>query len=170
MRAAPARRRAGIILLSCKNSETCNKKEKTPFHDHLEYLPIQNPQSGRGLGFGGRVHIDLLTPLLSTMERLRPELNVPSMVGNHTLLLWLQRGGVTPLARSSRAPLRLLTHTPRRNCLQQPPLAGRIAYSHTTSVSFRFAFRVTPHGVPNPMYVSVWCLPWPLPLYSSFGE
>ena len=36
-------RRAGIILLNCRSSETCNKKEKTPLHDHLEYLPIQNP-------------------------------------------------------------------------------------------------------------------------------
>ena len=49
-----AHRRAGIILLSCRNGETCNKKEKTPFHDHLEYLPIQNPLSGRGLGLGRR--------------------------------------------------------------------------------------------------------------------
>ena len=59
MRATPAccrahrrRRTVGIILLKCRNSETCNKKEKTPFHDHLEYLPIQNPLSGRGLGLG----------------------------------------------------------------------------------------------------------------------
>ena len=37
---------AGIILSNCKNSETCNKKKKPPFHDHLEYLPIQNPLSG----------------------------------------------------------------------------------------------------------------------------
>ena len=59
MRATPAhrmRRRAGIVLLNCRNSETCNKKQKTPLHDHLEYLPIQNPLSGRelGLGLGGR--------------------------------------------------------------------------------------------------------------------
>ena len=57
MRATPTRRkrcRAGIILLKCRNSETCNKKEKTPFHDHLEYLPIQNPLSGRVLGLGRR--------------------------------------------------------------------------------------------------------------------
>ena len=57
MRATPARRRrrkARIILLKCRNSETCNKKEKTPSHDHLEYLPIRNPLSGRGLGLGGR--------------------------------------------------------------------------------------------------------------------
>ena len=39
------RRRAGIILLNRRNSETCNKKEKTPLHDHLEYLPVQNPLS-----------------------------------------------------------------------------------------------------------------------------
>ena len=52
MRATPARRRAhrrhrraGIILLNCRNSETCNMKQKTPFHDHLEYLPSQNPLS-----------------------------------------------------------------------------------------------------------------------------
>ena len=36
-------RRAGIILLNCRNSETCNKKEKTPLLDHLEYLLVQNP-------------------------------------------------------------------------------------------------------------------------------
>ena len=65
--------RAGIILSNCRNSETCNKREKTPFHDHLEYLPVQNPLSGyMGIGLGWGVHIDLLTPLLSTMERLRP--------------------------------------------------------------------------------------------------
>ena len=56
LRATPAcrgaRRRARIILLNGKNSESCNKKEKTPFHDHLEHLPIQNPLSGRGLGLG----------------------------------------------------------------------------------------------------------------------
>ena len=48
MQATPARRkcrRAGIILLNCRNSETCNKKEKTPLHDHLEYLLVQNPPS-----------------------------------------------------------------------------------------------------------------------------
>ena len=38
-------RRAGIILLNRRNSETCNKKEETPLHDHLEYLPVQNPLS-----------------------------------------------------------------------------------------------------------------------------
>ena len=43
-----ARSIEGIILLKCRNSETCNNKGKTPFHDHLEYLPIQNPLSGRG--------------------------------------------------------------------------------------------------------------------------
>ena len=53
-RARRRRCRAGIILLKCRNSETCNRKEKTPFRDHLEYLPIQNPLSGRGLGLGGR--------------------------------------------------------------------------------------------------------------------
>ena len=45
MRATLARRRAGIILLNPRNTETCNKKEKTPLHDHLEYLPVQNPLS-----------------------------------------------------------------------------------------------------------------------------
>ena len=50
-RATPARRRcrrrrrARIILLNHRNSETCNKKEETPLHDHLEYLPVQNPLS-----------------------------------------------------------------------------------------------------------------------------
>ena len=39
------RHRVGIILLNCRNSETCNKKEKTPLHDHLEYLLVQNPLS-----------------------------------------------------------------------------------------------------------------------------
>ena len=39
------RHRAGIILLNCTNSENCNKKEKTPLHDHLEYLLVQNPLS-----------------------------------------------------------------------------------------------------------------------------
>ena len=106
------------------------------------------------------MHIDLLTPLLSTMERLRPQLNVQSVVGNRALLLWLRRMGVTPSARSSRAPYLLLPHTPKRGCLQRLPLAERGAHSRTTSVSFRFvsfrvsyrfAFRVTPHGVPNPM-------------------
>ena len=50
-RATPARRRvrhrctmARIILLNCRNSETCNKKEKTPLHDHLEYLPALSEQ------------------------------------------------------------------------------------------------------------------------------
>ena len=38
-------RRAGVILLNCRNSETCNKKEKIPLHDHLEYLLVQNPLS-----------------------------------------------------------------------------------------------------------------------------
>ena len=41
-RATPARRRAGLILLNCTNSDTCNKKEKTPLHDHLL---VQNPLS-----------------------------------------------------------------------------------------------------------------------------
>ena len=44
------------------------------------------------------MHIDLLTPSLSTMERLRPRLNVQSVVGNGALLLWLRRRGVTLLA------------------------------------------------------------------------
>ena len=39
------RRRAGIILLNCRNSETCDEKEKKPLHDHLEYLLAQNPLS-----------------------------------------------------------------------------------------------------------------------------
>ena len=109
-----------MFLLKCRNSETCNKKEKTPFHDHLEYLPKQNPLSGGGgWGRGGGLHIDLLTPSLSTMERLRPRLNVQSVVGNRALLLWLRSRGVTPSARSSGAPLLLLPHTPRRGCLQR---------------------------------------------------
>ena len=122
------------------------------------------------------MHIDPLTPSLSTMERLRPRLNVQSVVGNHTLLLWLRRRGVAPSARSSRAPLLLLPHTPRRGCLQRLPVAERGAHSRTTSLLFRFALRIvsrfefTPHGVPNAMWVSVRCLPWPLPLYSSSGE
>ena len=49
--------RAGIILSNCRNSETCNKEENSPFHDHLEYLLVQNPLSGWGLGWGGGVHI-----------------------------------------------------------------------------------------------------------------
>ena len=44
-RATRARRRAGIILLDRRNNESCNKKEETPLHDHLEYLPVQNPLS-----------------------------------------------------------------------------------------------------------------------------
>ena len=91
---------------------------------------------------GGGVHIDLLTPSLSTMERLRPRLNVQSVVGNRALLLWLRRRGVTPSVRSSRAPLLLLPHTPRRGCLQRLPLAEQGAHSCTTSVSFRFVFRI----------------------------
>ena len=62
--------------LKLRNSETCNKKGKPPFHDHLEYLPIQNPLSGKG---GGGAHVGLLTPSLFTSERLRPRLNVPSI-------------------------------------------------------------------------------------------
>ena len=45
-------------------------------------------------------------------ERLRPWLNVQSMVGNPTLLLWLRRRGVTPSVKSSRAPMLLLTPYP----------------------------------------------------------
>ena len=41
------RLRAGIILLNCGKSETCNKKGKTPLHDHLKYVPVQNPLSER---------------------------------------------------------------------------------------------------------------------------
>ena len=52
-RARRRHRRARIILQNCRNSETWNKKEKPPFHDHLEYLPIQNTLSGWGLGWGG---------------------------------------------------------------------------------------------------------------------
>ena len=47
----------------------------------LEYLPVQNPLSRWGLGSGG-LHIALLTPWLSTMERLRPRHNVHSMVSS----------------------------------------------------------------------------------------
>ena len=50
LRATPARRRAGIILLNCRNSETCNKKEKTPLHDLLDDLPVQTPLSERAGG------------------------------------------------------------------------------------------------------------------------
>ena len=88
------------------------------------------------------MHIDLLTPLLSTMERLRPRLNVQSVVGHRALLLWLRRRGVNPSARSSRAPLLLLPHTPRTGCLQRLPLTERGAHSRATSVSVRFAFRI----------------------------
>ena len=35
-RAIPVRRKAGIILLNCRNSETCHTKGKPPFYDHLE--------------------------------------------------------------------------------------------------------------------------------------
>ena len=80
------------------------------------------------LGRRLNVHIDLLTPSLSTMERLGRRLNVQSMVGNHSLLLWLRRRGVTPSARSSRAPLLLL------------PLSF-VSFR----VSYRFMFQVTPH-------------------------
>ena len=45
------------------------------------------------------VHIDLLTPLLSTKETLWPQLNVQRVVGNLTLLLWSWRRGVTLLVR-----------------------------------------------------------------------
>ena len=38
--------------LNCRNSETCHKKAKSPFHDHLEYLLIQKLLSGWGLGGG----------------------------------------------------------------------------------------------------------------------
>ena len=110
------------------------------------------------------MHIDLLTPLLSTMDRLWPRLNVQSVVGNRTLV---QRRGVTPSARSSRAPFLLLPHTPRTGCLQRLPLAERGAQSRTTNVSFRFVFRIVSRfqlhhmRVPNPTYVLVRCLPWP---------
>ena len=58
-RADRKRRKAAIILLNCRNSETCNKKQKPPFHDHLEYLPGQKLLSGWGFVWGGGVHIDL---------------------------------------------------------------------------------------------------------------
>ena len=56
-----------------------------------------------------------------------------------------------------------------------PPCRTGCPFSHDKGfvsfhVSYHFAFRVTPHGVPNPMYLSVRCLPCPLPLYSSSGE
>ena len=71
------------MLSNCRNNETCNKRGKLPVHDHLEFLPSQNPLSGWGLGWvGGRLHIDLLTPSLSTMERLPPRINVQSVIFN----------------------------------------------------------------------------------------
>ena len=51
------------------------------------------------------MHVDLLTPSFSTQERLQPRLNVQSVVGNPTLLLWLRRRDVNPSVRSSRAPM-----------------------------------------------------------------
>ena len=105
------------------------------------------------------MHIDLLTPSLCTVERLRPRLNVQSLVRNHTLLLWFWRRDVTPSARSNRAPLLLLPHTPRRSCLAMTPsrrMGGPIPAQQAFRfvlfrASYRFAFQVIPHGVLNPM-------------------
>ena len=47
-RQVPHAPQIGIILFNRRNSETCNKKEKPPFYDHLEYLLVQKLLSGWG--------------------------------------------------------------------------------------------------------------------------
>ena len=56
-----------------QTSESCNKKENT----------IQQPFGVLAHKTGAKqgVHIDLLTPWLSTKEGLQPQLNVQSVVG-----------------------------------------------------------------------------------------
>ena len=177
-RARRRRRRAGIILLKCRNSETCNKKEKTPFHDHLEYLPIQNPLSGRGLGLGGEgggVHIDLLTPSLSTIETTAPAQCAKCGRESRPSTVVAEEGRYS-LGEKQQSPIGASTPYPKERLLATtPPRRTGCPFPHderfvSFRVSYRFTFQVTPHGVPNPMYVSVRCLPWPLPLYLSSGE
>ena len=66
------------------------------------------------------VHIDLLTPSLSTMERLRPRLNVQSVVGNRTLTVVAEEGRY-PLGKKQQSPIAISAPYPKERLLATTP-------------------------------------------------
>ena len=82
-----------------------NMRRKMPFSCNGVCLPL-TPMFVN-------THVDLLTPSLFSTD-YGPGSTCKALVGNHTFLLWFRRRGVTPSARSSRAPIPPSPHTPSK--------------------------------------------------------